>query len=106
MFDDLKKYCFGCILPRCVLDLTTEVKDSTQQKIYNLHSRLLRRYYITTLPVKPPSSDRSSVQRTVYYFYTARLVVYTTGLGGPHWNDESRPFFYPGSQTDEEPTGW
>ena len=66
MIADLKKCCFGCILPRCVQDFTTEVQNPTKQKICKLHNRLYRRHYITTLPVKPPSSNSCSVQRTVY----------------------------------------
>lgn len=30
---DLKKHRLWCILPRCVLDLTTEVQNPTKQKI-------------------------------------------------------------------------
>ena len=64
MIVDLKNRYFGCILPRCVLDLTTEVQYPAKQKIRKLHNRLMTVLYITTrIPANRQFNE--SIARTV-----------------------------------------
>ena len=105
MIADLKKYCFGCILPRCVLDLTTEVQNPTKQIFCNLHSRLVTVLYINTrFPTKSPKIV--TVARTVELYLRSGSLRYSRlwrALLGTMSRGRS---FCPRLTNDEEPTGW
>ena len=66
MIVDLKNRYFGVYFTTLCFGFNNGDTIPYQTEIRKLHNRLVRRYYITTLPVKPPSSNSCSVQRIVY----------------------------------------
>ena len=105
MIADLKKCCFGCILPRCVLDFTMEVLKPTKQKICNLHSRFMTVLYITTrIPANRQFNE--SIARTVELYLRPGSLRYRRLWRASQGTMSRGRSFCPRHTNDEDTSEW